>query len=158
MKRLILFGAILLMSFQTKVMEGVVTNVQDGDTIEVTVDGKVILIRLNGIDCPEDGQGFSAKAKQYTTLHSLKKKVKIEKVDTDPKGRVVANVTLENGTNLSHLIVSNGYAWHYKKFSKDAKLGELEAEARKKKVGLWIEENPVSPWDFRAKKKKEKAN
>lgn len=156
MKRLILFGAILLMSFQTNVMEGIVTNVLDGDTIEVTVDGKVVLIRLNGVDCPEDGQGFSAKARQFTTLHSLKKKVKIEKVDVDPRGRSVANVMLEDGTNLSYMIVSNGYGWHYKKFSKDTKLGELEAEARKKKIGLWIEENPVSPWDFREKKKKEK--
>jgi len=56
MNRLLLFGAILLMSFQTKVMEGIVTGVQDGDTIEVTVDGKVVVVRLNGIDCPEDGQ------------------------------------------------------------------------------------------------------
>ena len=156
MKRFVLlFGAILLMNFQTKVLEGVVTNVPDGDTIEVTVNGKVTLIRLNGVDCPEDGQGFSAKAKQFTTLHSLKKKVKIEKVDVDPRGRMVANVIFEDGTNLSYLIVSNGYAWHYKKYSKDTKLAELEAEARKKKIGLWIEENPVSPWDFREKKKKE---
>src|SRR5688572_30371526 len=102
MNRLLLFGAILLMSFQTKVMEGIVTNVQDGDTIEVTVGSKVVVVRLSGIDCPEDGQGFSAKAKQYTTLHYLKKKVKVEKQDTDKSGRMVANVFLEDGTNLSY--------------------------------------------------------
>jgi len=28
-------------------------------------------------------------------------------------------------------------------------------DGKKKKIGLWIEENPVSPWDFREKKKKE---
>ena len=156
MKRLFLVGAVLFLNFQAKVTEGIVTNVQDGDTIEVTIDSRVVLIRLNGVDCPEDGQGFSAKAKQFTTLRTLKKKVKIEKVDVDPRGRTVANVFFEDGTNLSYLIVSNVYGWHYKKFSKDQKLADLEAEARKKKVGLWIEENPVSPWDFREKKKKEK--
>ena len=36
------------------------------------------------------------------------------------------------------------------------KLDELERQARKKKLGLWIEENPVSPWDFKEKKKQEK--
>jgi endonuclease YncB( thermonuclease family) len=147
-------GAILLMSFQSNVMQGVVTNVQDGDTIEVTINGKVVVVRLNGIDCPEDGQGFSAKAKQFTTLHCLKKKVKVEKQTIDATGRTIANVYLEDGTNLSYAIVENGYAWHYKKYSKDTKLADLETEARKKKIGLWVEENPVSPWDFKEKKKK----
>jgi endonuclease YncB( thermonuclease family) len=64
MKKAFIVGVILLMGFQTKLIEGIVTGVQDGDTIEVTIDGKVVLVRLNAIDCPEDGQGYSAKAKQ----------------------------------------------------------------------------------------------
>lgn len=149
----LILGAILLVGFQTKMLEGVVTKVQDGDTMEVTIDGKAVVVRVNGVDCPEDGQGYSAKAKQYTTLHCLKKKVKLEKITTDPRGRMVANVFLEDGSNLSHSLLAGGYAWHYKKFSKDAKLAELENNARKKRVGLWAEENPVSPWDFKEKKK-----
>ena len=134
-------------------VEGVVTKVQDGDTIEALVDGKPVVIRINGGVFPEDGQGYIANSKKYTTLHCLKKKIKIEKVTTDPRGRMVANIFLEDGSNLSHSLVAGGYAWHFKKFSKDAKLAALEEQARKKKVGLWAEANPVSPWDFKEKKK-----
>jgi endonuclease YncB( thermonuclease family) len=149
----LILGVMLLVGFQTNLVEAVVTNVQDGDTIEVTIDGKPVVVRINGIDCPEDGQGYSVNAKKYTTLHCLKKKVKLEKVTIDPRGRMVANVFLQDGTNLSHALISGGYAWHFKKFSKDAKLAALENEARKKKIGLWAEENPVSPWDYKEKKK-----
>lgn len=153
MKTVLILAAALLMGFQTKLIEGTVTGIQDGDTIEVTVDGKVVVVRLNGIDCPEDGQGFSAKAKQYTTIHSLKQKVKLEKVTTDVHGRMIANVFLDDGTSLAQQIVAAGYAWHYKQYSKDEKLAEAEKQAKKKKLGLWIEENPVSPWEFKEKKK-----
>lgn len=149
----VVLGAILLVGFQTKMLEGVVTGVEDGDTMEVTIDGKPIKVRLNGIDCPEDGQGYSAKAKQYTVIHCLKKKVKLEKITIDVRGRMIANVFLEDGSNLCQSLVAGGYAWHYKQYSKDAKLAELEKEARKKKIGLWAEENPMSPWDFKEKKK-----
>ena len=149
----ILLGVFLSVTFQTKMLEGVVTNVQDGDTIDVLIDGKTVAVRLNGIDCPEDGQGYSAKAKQYTTLHCLKKKIKLEKVTTDPRGRMIANVFLEDGTDVCQALVAGGYAWHYKKFSTDAKLAALEKEARKKKIGIWIEENPMAPWEFKEKKK-----
>lgn len=155
MKKIFIVGVILLMGFQSKLIEGVVTGIQDGDTIEVTVDGKVVVVRLNAIDCPEDGQGFSAKAKQYITIHSLKQKVKLEKITMDIHGRMIANVFLDNGKSLNQDIVAAGYAWHYTQYSNDAKLIELEKQARKKKLGLWIEANPVSPWEFKEKKKKE---
>jgi endonuclease YncB( thermonuclease family) len=154
MKKAFIVGVILLMGFQTKLIEGIVTGVQDGDTIEETIDGKVVLVRLNAIDCPEDGQGFSAKAKQYTTIHSLKQKVKLEKITIDIHGRMIANVFLSDGTSLNQKIVAAGYAWHYTQYSNDAKLAELEKQARTKKLGLWIEVNPVSPWVFKENKKK----
>jgi micrococcal nuclease len=147
-------GAVLLFSFQTKTFEGVVTNVQDGDTLEVTIDGKVVVVRLHGIDCPEDGQAFSAKAKQYTMLHALTKKVKLEKVTTDVYGRMIAYVYLEDGTNLNNALVAAGYAWHYKQYSDDKTLDALEKEARKKKVGLWLETKPVPPWEYKEQKRK----
>jgi endonuclease YncB( thermonuclease family) len=37
----------------------------DGDTIEVLRDGRAERIRLHGIDSPESGQAFGAKATQF---------------------------------------------------------------------------------------------
>src|SRR5262249_13534065 len=51
-------------------------------------------------------------------------------------------------------MVQEGLAWHYKDFSKDKDLAKAEREARKDKKGLWIDPNPIPPWQFR----KDKAN
>jgi len=40
--------------------------VSDGDTISVMRGGRAVKVRLNGIDCPENGQPFGTRAKQYT--------------------------------------------------------------------------------------------
>ncbi|WP_231427840.1 MULTISPECIES: thermonuclease family protein [Pedobacter] len=40
-------------------------------------------------------------------------------------------------------------AWHFKKYSTDAYYAQLEINARKGKVGLWRDPNPIAPWEWR---------
>ena len=46
-------------------------------------------------------------------------------------------------------------AWHYKKYqgeqspSDRMKYSDAELEARRHKIGLWHDPNPVPPWDYR---------
>ena len=47
--------------------QATVVGVADGDTITVLRDRQQIRIRLDGIDCPEGGQAFSNRAKQFTS-------------------------------------------------------------------------------------------
>jgi endonuclease YncB( thermonuclease family) len=51
--------------------EGKVVGVTDGDTIKVLKDGKQVKIRLASIDCPEKGQPWGNKAKQFTSHMAL---------------------------------------------------------------------------------------
>jgi len=51
---------------------------------------------------------------------------------------------------LNRELVRGGFAWWYRKYSKDESLGKLEADAKKNKRGLWTDKNPVAPWDWRA--------
>jgi len=51
---------------QTGTFTGKVVGVSDGDTISVMRGGRAVKVRLNGIDCPENGQPFGTRAKQYT--------------------------------------------------------------------------------------------
>jgi hypothetical protein len=44
-----------------------VVGIADGDTITVLHEGKQIRVRLHGIDAPESGQAFGARAKQFTS-------------------------------------------------------------------------------------------
>jgi micrococcal nuclease len=42
---------------------GRVVSIIDGDTIGVMRNGREVRIRLEGIDCPENGQDFTTRAK-----------------------------------------------------------------------------------------------
>ncbi len=43
-----------------------------------------------------------------------------------------------------------GLAWHDPRYAPKAKeYAEAEAEARKEKRGLWSDDKPVAPWDWR---------
>ena len=106
-------------------------------------------IRLNGIDCPEKGQAFGQKAKQFTSGLVYGKEVMIHVLSKDRHGRTVADVVLPDGTNVSQELLRAGLAWWYRHYSKDVSLGALEEEARQAKRGLWADPNPIPPWEIR---------
>ncbi|HYC84221.1 MAG TPA: thermonuclease family protein [Chryseosolibacter sp.] len=144
---------VVLTFFQNGEIAGTVIGVEDGDTVEVMLNNQKTKIRIFGIDSPEDGQAFSGKAKQYATVLCLNKKVKVIKHDAkDSFGRIVGEVILEDGRSVGKELVAAGYTWVYRKFTNDPDMIRLEEEARKQKKGLWIEENPTPPWDFRKNK------
>lgn len=126
-------------------------NVIDGDTIEM--DGQ--RIRLHGIDAPERdqirtsiektiyncGQRASEKLSQYTegrTLHCKKK-------DTDRYRRIVA-VCFVDGQDISELIVRDGYAVAYRRYSNY--YIAAENKAKRKMLGMW-QAAFTMPWDWR---------
>jgi endonuclease YncB( thermonuclease family) len=144
----IVFISLLLLNIQFK---GKVVAVVDGDTLKVLKNGKEIKIRLNGIDCPEKSQAFGTKAKEFASKLVFDKNVVVEEKELDRYGRTIADVFLEDGTWLNKALIENGYAWHYKRYSSDQELAKAEVTARNRKVGLWQDESPVAPWDYRKK-------
>ena len=81
------------------------------------------------------------------------KDVSVQVKDTDNYGRSVDDVILPDGHSLNRELVAEGLAWWYRKYSKDANLGQLEAEARADKRGLWAGLDPESPWCWRKQQK-----
>lgn len=134
---------------------GKVVGVLDGDTIEVLHDGHAERVRLNGIDCPEKGQPFGKKAKQFTSTMVFGKEVDIQVLGFDRYGRTIGDVMLGDGRNLNRELVRAGFAWWYRKYSKDFTLGDLEDEARLAKQGLWADPNPVPPWEWRKARRRD---
>ena len=66
--------------------------------------------------------------------------------------------TTRSQVDLNEWLVANGWAWHYKQYSKDATLATLEAKARAAKKGLWADaQPPMAPWDYRSAKRQQKA-
>lgn len=128
---------------------GRVVAVADGDTVSVMHLGKSEKVRLNGIDCPEEGQAFGTRAKQFTSELAFGKEVAVRTKDRDKYGRTVGDVVLPDGRFLNRELVAAGLAWWYRAYSNDETLGELEVEAKAAKRGLWIDSNPQPPWEFR---------
>ena len=130
-------------------LAGRVVKVIDGDTLDILQGRQTVRIRLNGIDSPETGQAYGKRAKQFALELAAQKLVKVEVFEKDRYGRSVGDVLLPDGRNLNREMVRAGYAWWYRKYSKDASLGKLEEEARLARRGLWQDKVPMAPWEWR---------
>jgi micrococcal nuclease len=136
------------------VFSGKVVSVLDGDTIEVLFNGSAERIRLADIDCPEKGQPFGQKAKLFASDLSMGKTVEVKVRAIDRYGRSVADVILPDRESLNAAILKAGLAWWYRDYSKDNRLGVIESEARKARLGLWVDSKPIPPWVFRRRPRK----
>jgi len=139
----------------SKILQGKVVSVADGDTITVLdAEKNQHKIRLQGIDAPEKAQAFGAKSKQalYEMVHGKTVQVSFEK--SDKYGRILGKVLLD-GQDICHQQIKAGLAWHYKKYQNQQPLVDREAysasetAAKNEKLGLWSDPRPVAPWDFR---------
>ena len=123
-----------------------VDRVVDGDTV-YTKDGTKI--RLHGIDTPERDQPYGKQATR--ALDGLiKTKVYVLEKDTDRYGRLVAVLYTPEGLNVNLEMVCGGHAWWYERYAKKAtNYKQCQEDAQRDKRGLWAEEYPVAPWDWR---------
>jgi endonuclease YncB( thermonuclease family) len=139
-------------SFCQTTLTGRIVGVKDGDTV-VVLDSlnHQTTLRLAEIDCPEKDQPFGTKAKQFTSDQIYRKQIKYVVTDIDRYGRSIAMIYYDDNKYLSAEIIKNGFGWHYKQYSTSVSLAKLEQEARKDKIGLWIEPHPVYPSDWRRK-------
>ena len=76
----------------------------------------------------------------------------VKKTGTDKYGRTLGIVVVGD-VDANAKLVEDGWAWHFKKYSSDEQLAKLEEAARTAKRGLWADEAPLAPWDFRARQK-----
>ncbi len=132
-----------------------VVGISDGDTFTLLEEATKanVKVRLYGIDAPEKRQPYGERAKQFASDLCFRKNVNLNVVNKDRYGRSVAYIYLEDGTNVNYELVKAGMAWHYKQFSKDPELERLEADARKRRVGLWRDKNAMPPWEWRKQSK-----
>ena len=131
---------------------GKVVKVSDGDTVTIlTSDKTQHKIRLNDIDAPEKKQAFGNKSKDNLAKYIAGKTVTVEYQKKDKYKRVLGTIYYNN-TDINLQQVKDGYAWVYKKYSNNQTYHKAEKLARDKRVGLWIDKNPLEPWEFRKKK------
>lgn len=147
---------LLLSTGRAVAWEGIVVKIIDGDSLTVQRNGKMYKIRLYGIDTPEYRQPYSNKAKQFTKRLAYGQMVTVAEKDVDRYGRIVALVVRRDKL-VNRELVREGLAWYYPKYCRDqplcGELQQLERKARKERRGIWRDENPVSPWDWKRQQK-----
>jgi micrococcal nuclease len=135
-------------SARSATLKGTVTYVTDGDTFTLSVGKKEYKIRLFGIDAPEIDQPFGKQAAQALSKLVLAKDVRVSTFGQDKYGNSLGIVELD-GKNVNLELVKQGGAWHYKAYSDSKTLAAAEDDAKKAKIGLWADENPMPPWQWR---------
>jgi endonuclease YncB( thermonuclease family) len=127
---------------------GKVVHVTDGDTVLVSTGACTVTVRLAGIDAPEDGQSGGDEAREALSWILAGRSVSVDERDIDRYGRVVAHLAVD-GLDASEEMLRQGHAWHFTRYSGDARLAELEEQARAARVGIWRTTDPTAPWDYR---------
>lgn len=155
--RLPLFAALLifpLLSF-ADVLQGRVVGVADGDTVTVLdATNTQFKIRLMGIDAPEKKQAFGQKSKEHLSELVFNKQVSVEYTKKDKYGRTVGKVIMD-GVDVNLEQVKAGLAWHYKQYQREQSTQDIAAYilaeelARNETRGLWVDVEPMPPWEWR---------
>lgn len=132
--------------------------VVDGDTVIVSGFFRETTLRLYAIDCPEDGQPWGNIAKAGLIKMIARRHVDIETHGIDKYGRTLATIyCMRNGerVNVNERMVMLGHAWVTRQYygqlerARQTQLDKLEQWARSKRVGLWQDNNPIPPWQWR---------
>lgn len=141
-------------------LDAVVERVIDGDTLDVLINNQPVRLRLIGIDAPELSQTHGRDVKQFLASLIERQKVQVALENEDKYGRSLAEVFVETMDPTSHqqsdmsvnaLLVRTGRAWAYR-YQGEVQYsvyGELEANARAHKRGLWSSAGAVEPWQWR---------
>lgn len=128
-----------------------VVDVHDGDTVRLQ-DGQ--RVRLWGIDAPELKQPYGIQSRDHLRKLCQGKVVTLKTHGEDKYGRTLA-VVLVAGRNCNESLLQAGLAWWYRKYTPGEKRYEaLEAEAHRKRVGLWAARSWMPPWEWRHRPRK----
>ena len=158
--KLIIYSVLLVLaSYNFSIADSL--RIVDGDTINLNGEK----IRFSGIDAPESNY----KVKEQTCLINetiikcgkLSKEFLIKKIGTnkvtckreekpDQYNRILAECFV-NGESLSKILVKNGYAFDYARYSKK-KYAQDQEYAKTNKLGLWAMKFEY-PWQWRKKNK-----
>lgn len=141
---------------QARLLVGTVVGVTDGDTITVLDEQRTQhKIRLAGIDAPEKAQAFGQRSKEALSALVFGRSVTVATEKQDRYGRTVGKIIIDGrDANLAQVVA--GMAWHYKKYEGEQSpsdrllYADAEREARDVRRGLWQDETPITPWNYRS--------
>ena len=127
-----------------------VAYVVDGDTFAANIDGRVITVRMLGINTPETvdprkpvecyGPEASNETKALLNGHLVRFAINPNRELKDRYGRYLLYVYRDDGLFVNEDLIKKGFAREYtygKPYSMQAEFRSVEMLAKKSVVGLW---------------------
>lgn len=149
--------SLIVTSLGTKaeMLSGRIVAVTDGDTvILLSHDNRQHRIRLLGVDAPEKVQPYGNKSKAALASLIFGKPVEADCTKRDRYGRELCKIVLD-GQDINLAQVRAGMAWWYRKYANEqssvdqTEYGRAEHTARESRLGLWSDNDPTPPWEWR---------
>jgi endonuclease YncB( thermonuclease family) len=127
-----------------------VTRVSDGDTLWVKPEGEDMprKLRLQGLDAPEICQAGGPAARDALAALVANTRVSVSVKYQDDYGRGLARISI-NGEDVGARLVALGHAWSSRWRRSLGPYAEQEAQARANRLGLFAQDQPELPRDFR---------
>ena len=130
-------------------LQGRVTQVRDGGTLEVTPPGQPpLLVALRNIEAPPLCQPGGAEARQALADLALNKPALVTPGRAGARGRVLAAVRVDE-VDLSRRMVEEGFAWSTRSKWDRGPLVKEERMAKTLRRGLHGQGGMLSPTEFR---------
>lgn len=122
---------------------GPVASVRSCSEILLGYHGKILAIRIAGIDCPDTRQPFGLEAKDFASTLLRKQTIRVKPTGHDRRRRIWGEVFLSDGRSLSVEMVKAGWA-QASATAVNERLYELEQDAKRAKLGQWSEKTPLA--------------
>ncbi|MGP0566259.1 MULTISPECIES: thermonuclease family protein [unclassified Nitrospina] len=136
-----------------KILVGHAVEILSGDAFALEVENKRYKVRLEEVDAPEPGQPFGRQAFDYLDELIRHRAIRVDVSFVDKDGWHVGRAVLAGGRVVNDEVIAQGYGWHYRATpDPDERLTTLEHHAFAHSLGLWMQVEPVPPWEHRREK------
>ena len=127
----------------------------DGDSVKLRPLGlnetqDEFKLRLTDIDAPERNQSYGLKSRRALMKLCKGKNIIVtaQISGSDKYHRSLGRIEC-NGIDASYYLAKHGLAWFYAQYSSDTTIENAAHNARRLMLGLWADEKPIAPWDWR---------
>lgn len=119
-------------------LKGQVVGVKNGAAIEIKSEGKIMGVRIQGIECADRTSAAGKAARHYIADNAFMNEVSVEITGTESDGTLMGKVRLSDGTDIGSAMTKAGLVWWDKRNNPDeVALASLENEARSAYLGIW---------------------
>ena len=152
---------------QADPLSGRVVDVSSGDSLTVEDQaGNRHRVRLFAIAAPESRQPFAPESRRALADLLGGKRVVVEKVREDAYGRIIGKIltaplhcaTCPPTRDAALAQIEAGLAWWFRDERREQTLSDqgyyeyAEFDARTRRLGLWRDDSPTSPWEWRKRR------